>query len=41
VPSATRNFIITVSVVPADRQYQLFNFHIYNDVISGIIRNTD
>jgi len=33
VPSAT--------VVPADRQHQLFNCHIHNDVISDITRNTN
>jgi len=33
--------ILLSSVVPADRQHRLFNFHIYNDVISDVIRNTN
>ena len=30
-----------LSVVPVDSQHCLFNFHIYNDVISDVIRNTN
>jgi len=33
--------ILLLSVVPADRQHQLFNFHIYNDVLSDVTRNTN
>ena len=33
--------MLSLSVVPADRRHRLFNFRIYNDVISDVTRNTN